>query len=76
MCFSIFNEFDISFSEEIKACEVCKRLFWDEWSIKRVVELPPDSLLSFEFIISCLGVWFSFALSFLTRLSLDPQIEM
>ena len=52
MRFSIFIEFDISAVEEIKACAVYKRLFLDEWSIKRVVEMPPDSLLSFEFIIS------------------------
>ena len=52
MRFSIFIEFDISAAEEVKACAVCKRLFLAEWSIKRVVELPTDLLLSFEVIIS------------------------
>ena len=53
--FTIFIEFDIYPAKKIKACAVCKRLFLDEWSIKKVVELPPDSLLSFEFIVSFWG---------------------
>ena len=78
MRFSIFIEFDISSAEEIKTCTVCKRLFFDEWSIKRVVELEllSDSLLPFEYIISFWGAWFSLELSFLTGLILDSQIEM
>ena len=78
MRFSIFVEFEISSAEEIKACAVCKSLFFDEWSIKMVVELEllPGSLLPFEFIISFWGAWFSLELSFLTGLILDSQIEM
>ena len=64
--------------KRLKLVQFAKCYFFDEWSSKRVAELEllPDSLLSFEFINSFWGAWFSLALSFLTGLVLDSQIEM
>ena len=78
MRFSVLIEFYIPPRKRLKLVQFAKGYFFDEWSIKRVVELEllPDSLLSSEFLISFWGTWFSLALSFLTGLILDSQTDI